>query len=508
MAQAKRFAFSESRMSRAELKVASVNGAAINFGSQALKFLMQFCYQILIARLLLPEDFGIVAMAAPLFAFAALFSDFGLTQATVQRDEINQEQLSFVFWVNVGLSAAICLAVIALAPAAGAFFREPRVVPIVVGLSATFVIGGLCAQHMALLNRQLLFAKIALVELFSFLVGSVTGLLFAWNGSGYWALVYSQIAVSLTTLLLAWCLARWVPSRPALHRQNFHLLNFGANITSFNFLNFFARNFDNILIGRYLGEMPLGIYDRAYKLLLLPLSQITTPIAKVALPSLAKTLNEPETYRRFYFRMLELIILATYPAVIFAIINSQLLIVTLLGPRWSEVSQVFSILAFGAIFAPISSSTGWLFISQDRTREMRNWGALSSTLFVASFVCGLPWGIGGVAAFYIGVGTIQGPILWWGATRRGPLSFRQLLETLWPYFVSAIMTGVLEYSLKASLPGTFVTLLISLVASYVVFLGVVMVFGSSRKGIIELAFEASVMGGRFYRKFAHGGAVP
>ena len=138
---------------------------------------------------------------------------------------------------------------------------------------------------------------------------------------------------------------------------------------------------------------------------------------------------------------------------------------------------------------------------------MRNWGALSSTLFVASFVCGLPWGISGVAAFYIGVGTIQGPILWWGATRRGPLDFRQLLETLWPYCVSAIITGVLEYSLKASLLGTFVTLLISLVASYVIFLGVVMVFSSSRKGIIELAFEASVMGGRFYRKFAHGGSV-
>jgi PST family polysaccharide transporter len=503
MVTAKRFAFSESRVSRAELKVASVNGAAINFGSQALKFLMQFCYQILIARLLLPEDFGIVAMAAPLFAFAALFSDFGLTQATVQRDEITQDQLSFIFWVNVGLSAVICLAVTALAPAAGAFFKEPQVVPIVIALSATFVFGGLCAQHMALLNRQLLFSKIALVELFSFLIGSVTGLLFAWSGSGYWALVYSQIGVSLSTLLLAWSFVRWVPSMPVLRRENLQLLNFGANITSFNFLNFFARNFDNILIGRYLGEMPLGIYDRSYKLLLLPLSQITTPIAKVALPSLARTLHEPETYRRFYFRMLELIILATYPAVIFAIVNSELLIVTLLGQRWSEVSQVFSILAFGAIFAPISSSTGWLFISQDRTKEMRNWGALSSALFVASFVCGLPWGISGVAAFYICVGTIQGPMLWWGATRRGPLTFRQLSGTLWPYFVAAIVTGVLEYSLRASLPGNFVTLLASLVASYLGFLGIVMIFGSSRKGIIELAFEACVAGGRFYRKFAH-----
>ncbi|MGT2467514.1 hypothetical protein ACVOMV_25510 [Mesorhizobium atlanticum] len=101
------------------------------------------------------------------------------------------------------------------------------------------------------------------------------------------------------------------------------------------------------------------------------------------------------------------------------------------------------------------------------------------------------------------MGTIQGPILWWGATRRGPLSFRQLLEVLWPYFVSAIMTSVVEYGLKASLPGTFMKLLLSLVASYVIFLGVVLAFSSSRKGIIELAFEASVMGGRFYRKFAH-----
>ncbi|MGT2467512.1 oligosaccharide flippase family protein [Mesorhizobium atlanticum] len=227
-------------MSRAELKVASVNGTAINFVSQALKFLMQFCYQILVARLLLPEDFGIVAMAAPLFAFAALFSDFGLTQATVQRDEIDQEQLSFVFWVNVGLSAAICLAVIVLAPVAGVFFREPRIVPIVAGLSATFVIGGLCAQHLALLNRQLLFAKIALVELVSFLAGSVTCLLFAWNGFGYWALVYSQIATALTTLLLAWWFAKWVPEQACSAKPEFPSVEFWRQHNVLQFPEFFS----------------------------------------------------------------------------------------------------------------------------------------------------------------------------------------------------------------------------------------------------------------------------
>ncbi|WP_181182988.1 lipopolysaccharide biosynthesis protein [Mesorhizobium sp. B3-2-1] len=496
----KPFSLLESKVSRADLKVASVNGAAVNFSSQVLKLVLQFCYQIIIARLLIPEDFGIVAMAAPLFAFAALFTDFGLTQATVQREEITQEQVSFIFWVNIGLSAAICLAVAALAPLAGVFFSEPRVVPIVVALSATFILSGLCAQHMALLNRHLLFFKIAVIEILSFLLGSAVGLVLAWKGFGYWSLVYNQIAISFSTLLMSWAMVRWVPSKPVLYGDGFKILNFGANITSFNVLNFFARNFDNILIGRYLGEAPLGIYDRAYKLLLLPLSQITGPISKVALPSLARTMGEPEVYRRFYFRMLELIIIGTYPAVIFAMINSQLLILTLLGPKWLEVSHVFTILAFGAIFAPISSSTGWLFISQDRTREMRNWGALSSALFVAAFICGLPWGIAGVAAFYIGVGTVQGPILWWGATRRGPLSFGQLLATLGPYFFAAVVTAFLEWMLRTWLPDNFCGLIISGVASYVGFLGVVLAFGSSRKGIVELAIEALVLSRRFYGK--------
>jgi len=496
----KTFPLLENKVARADLKVASVNGAAVNFGSQGLKLVLQFCYQIVMARLLVPEDFGIVAMAAPLFAFAALFTDFGLTQATVQREEITQEQVSFIFWVNIGLSTAICLAVSALSPLAGVFFNEPRVGPIVVALSAIFVLGGLYAQHMALLNRHLLFLKIAVIEILSFLVGSAVGLILAWKGFGYWSLVYNQIAFSLTTLLMAWAMVRWVPSKPVLHSEGFKILNFGANITSFNVLNFFARNFDNILIGRYLGEAPLGIYDRAYKLLLLPLSQITGPISKVALPSLARTVREPEIYRRFYFRMLELIIIGTYPAVIFAMINSELLISTLLGPKWLEVSHVFSILAFGAIFAPISSSTGWLFISQDRTKEMRNWGALSSTLFVAAFVCGLPWGITGVAAFYIGVGTVQGPVLWWGATRRGPLSFGQLLATLGPYFFATAVTALLEWVLRPWLPGNFYGLLLSGVASYAAFLGVVLAFGSSRRGILELAFEAFVLSRRFYGK--------
>lgn len=478
----------DTNLDRVGLKRTSVQGAAISLGSQMGKFGAQFLYQILLARMLSPNDFGLVAMAVPIIAFGHLFVDLGLSQATIQRPQITQDQLSLLFWINVAGGVLLGLITIAASPFVGVFYGEARVVAITAILGAMFLMSGLSSQHLALLNRDLSFGKLAIVDMGAFLAGSAAGLLAAFEGLGYRSLLVAAGVNSLTTLILAWSLSGWRPGRPERVEGWKDIIGFGGNLTGFSVVNYFARNLDNVLIGRFNGGDALGLYDRAYTLMLTPLSQISQPFSRVALPLLARTQCEPEVYRRAYVGMLEIILLLTYPGALFAIVTRDQLIGVVLGEQWASVAPIFGILGVGALFAPISSSTGWLFVSQDRTRQMRNWGVFSSTLFVLSFIVGLPWGPVGVATCYIGVGMVQGPVLWWAATREGPVGFRHVLGALLPHAFAGVICSAALLALQHNLPTGFLSLALLMAAGYSTFVGTLLIMPGGR-GILKAVWE-------------------
>ena len=453
----------------APLRRASANGVVINLGSQVVRLTIQLVYQVALARCLAPQDFGVVAMAWPVLAFVSLFADFGLTQATVQRQDITQAELSFIYWANGSAGLLFAVATIAVSPLVARFYGVAEAGPVTAALGALFLVNGLFSQHLALLNRRLAFARLAAVDLAGAAFGAIAGLAAASAGAGFWAIVIGQAATSVVSAPLAWVLTRWRPDAPRRIAGARRLVAFGADMTAYGFMNYFARNLDNVLIGRFLGETPLGLYDRAYKLLLLPLTQITVPVGKVALPLLARTRDQPERYRRAYLRMLEIIMALTYPGVVFAVCASHELILVALGPRWIDVAPIFAMLGLGALLAPISYSTGWLFITQERTREMRNWGFASSVGYVLSFIAGLPWGPLGVAASYIAVGALQAPVLWRLATRSGPVGLRDLIMTGAPCIAAAGVAAAETLSLQRLLPPGIVALAVMMVAAYVTF---------------------------------------
>lgn len=457
---------------RAALKRASAMGAALNLGSQFGKFAGQLLYQVALSRLLAPRDFGLVAMIGPVLAFIQLFADLGLSQATVQRPRITSGQLSLLFWTNVAASALLGLITITCAPLLGSFYGEPRVVAITAASGGIFLLSGLSGQHLALLNRRMEFGKLVMIDLGAFLLSALAGLLSAEAGLRYWAIVIAQGVNSLSTCVLAWSVSHWRPGRPDAGGDWRGLVGFGANLTGFNVANYFARNLDNVLIGRFNGGYALGLYDRAYKLMLMPLSQITTPLARVAQPLLARTLGQPAMYRKAYLYTLQLVLILTYPGVLFAVVTHEQLIRVVLGDKWAGVAPIFAILGVGALFAPIGNSTGWLFVSQNRTRELLRVGAISSVLFVSAFIVGLRWGPVGVASCYIGVGiVIQGPMVLWAATRRGPVSSRDVLGALAAHLPSIIVCCSLEVALQTLMAPRLRSLLALLGMAYVAYLG-------------------------------------
>jgi len=483
---------------QARLKKASVLGIATNLSSQGVLFVLRFAYQIAIARLLLPADFGLVALTAPVIAFVAMFADLGLSAATVQQKEIDQAQLSFLFWANVAASVLLAGVCVAIGPLVAGFYGDDRVAGVMTALGGLIFMGGWFTQHMALLNRHMRFQSIALANVLSFVVGSAAGLVSALLGASYWAIVINQAATSLTTMVFVWAATRWMPGRPGPFNKMKPLLHFGGNITGFNIVNFFSRTSANILLGRFAGEAALGLYDRAYKLVLLPFNQIAGPFGAVVVPLLSRSQGEPDFYRRAYQRMLETVLLLTYPGLVFMIVNSQDLIGLALGPRWEGVAPIFAILGMDAFVAPVSSSMGWLFVSQGRTREMRDYGVLSSIIFVACFVAGLPWGPQGVAAGYVVAGVIEISFLTRVGTRRGPLRGRDLAQSLAPFALGVGVTFAASYGLQQILPSGPMSLLLQSLCAYAVFAGTLATLPRGRRVLGHLAHQLRGLAARIH----------
>jgi O-antigen/teichoic acid export membrane protein len=261
----------------------------------------------------------------------------------------------------------------------------------------------------------------------------------AWRGAQYWALVVGRLAEALSLVLALWVNSGWRPGLPSRRAGIGSMIAFGANLTGFSLLNYLARNLDNLLIGRYWGAEQLGLYSRAYQLLLLPIRQINTPIAAVAVPALSRIATEPERYRPAYLRILEKITILTMPMVAFAMVTADWLVAVALGPRWARAAPLFAILAASAFIQPIANTVGWLFLSQDRTRDLLHWGMIGSTVTVAGILLGLPWGAQGVAASYsVTFLGLAAPLLFWLVGRKGPVVTRDFYRTATPAAVAAM----------------------------------------------------------------------
>lgn len=454
---------------KADLKGRAARGGALTVGSQGIKFFFSMAATVVLARLLTPADYGLIGMVAVVTGFVSLFKDMGLSQATVQREEINAAQVSTLFWVNVGVSTAVMFLTAALAPLVAWFYGEPRLTLITIGYASGFLAGGLTVQHEALLRRQMRFGALAALELVSLVAGLAAAVALAWRGAGYWALVANQLVLGVVYAAGVWSMCRWKPERPVRGSGVRSMLAFGGNLTGFHVVNYFGSNFDNLLVGRFWGARQLGLYAKAYQLLLLPIDQINTPVAGVSVPALARLTGEPERYRAAYMRILEKLTIITMPLAAFMVITSDWLVRLVLGPQWDETARIFMILGFGAMLLPVHNSTGWLFMTQARTREMFHWGFIDVAMKVSLIVAGLPWGATGVAFGIVARVYLQAPLLFWYVGRKGPVRAGDIYRAAAPSACAAACTLAALVGLRALIPAA--PPLIGLTASLGVTLG-------------------------------------
>lgn len=477
----------------------SLRGGVVTLAGQAAKFILNLVSTAVMARLLRPQDFGLLAMVTSIIAFAHFFKDLGLAGATVQRSQITHLQVSFLFWVNVGLSVAVALAVAALAPFIALFYHEPRLSWITLALSINFVFGGLVVQHQALLRRQMQFRELAVRDVIAMAFSVATGIVLAIFGFGYWSLVAVPIAANLANCVLVWKICHWRPSSFQRRVGARAMLAFGSNLTAANMLTYIRGNFDNILVGRVLGSLPLGIYSKAYGLLALPIGQISGPMSTVLLPGLSRLQQNASEYAKLFIRAVRIISLTTIPIVVFSFFLARDVVLVLLGRKWLPVAPVFQLLAPAALFGAIAFAPGWLCQSLGRAQRQLHYALVSSVLCVAGFLIGIRWGLLGIAVSY----SINMSVLFWAfvwyASKDSPVKVGQIVSAFLSAFVPAIIAATAVWLLRSllapAIPAAIALLVLAILFSLVFLLSAILV-PSNR----ELIFGAVMFARRKFRR--------
>ena len=461
-------------------------GALVTGGSQVVKLGCQFASVIVLSRLLSPEDFGIVAMAAPVMAFVGLFQDLGLMQATVQKKGITHAEVNALFWLNLAVSALLAGLLVLISPLVARFYGDPRAGVLVAAMSVQLVFHGAGGQHHALVNRRMEFGRLAILDSIGAVLGLAVSIAWALVDPSFWALYAGSIVMALYGSIGGWVLSRWRPGLPRWTAGVGGLVGFGAGVTGFNFANFFSRNLDNILIGRYRGNEELGLYDRAYKLLLFPLQQVTNPLSKVMVPALSRMTDEPDRYRHAYLRVAPILLLVTLPGVAFAIAMADVLVPFALGQQWAGSAIIFQALGFAGLLQPLNNPSGWLFISQGRSSDFLRWGIIVAVTSVAAFVIGLPYGAFGVALAYAVSEYLRTPLLWLYIGRRGPVRAADVLRVAFPFVAGAHLALGVLWAIRPHLPeAPLPALVLGSVLSYLLVAGFAALFEPGRRTLDE-----------------------
>ena len=412
----------------------TARGGVVTIVSHGLKFALSIVATAILARLLTPQDYGLIGMVAVFTGFVAMFKDLGLSLATVQRAEISYDQISTLFWVNITISTAVTLLMFLLAPLIGWFYGEPRLILITMVTAIGFLFGGLAVQHEALLKRQMRFYALSVVAFTSMMIGYVVGIFFAWRGARYWSLVFSQLALLASNTIGVWLVCHWRPGRPKRNTGVRSMLSFGGNVTGYALINYISKNCDNLIVGRAFGAQLLGLYAKATQLLSLPTDQINEPLATVTIPALSRLADSPERYRQAYLRIMEKVIMVTMPAVMLMLATADWLVLIILGPQWGYTAKIFIFMGVAGLFQPVAATGGWLLVSQGRVRDMLRWSMINAPISILSLLAGLPWGAVGVAAsFSLGRILIANPLLYWFVGRSGPVKMSDFYRLLAPF---------------------------------------------------------------------------
>jgi O-antigen/teichoic acid export membrane protein len=438
--------FFETETIKADLKSRSIRGGAFMAVSGGVNFVLAIATTSILARILVPADFGLLGMVFALTAIAEKFKDIGLGRATVQKKEVTHSEVSNLFWLNAAVGLGISLSIFALSGVIARFYHEQRLTHIAMALSTTFLLGGVIIQHQALLNRRMRFLATGTIDISALTLSNGLAIVLALKGFGYWSLVYREIARCSFIAIGTFIACPWVPAFPDRKNNVSQQMKFGRNLTLFNIVTYFTSSVDQILLGRFGGAGALGIYRQAFQLVMAPMNQLTSPIHSVSEPLFSALQDDAPKYRRGFRKTVSTLSLITMPIAAGIFVCSQQIVLLLLGSRWSGAVSIVRILAIAAFIRPSITAIGFVMVTCGKTGRLATMGIVDSIALATAVSVGVMWGARGVAIGHVAATyTVFLPFVWW-ALKDTPVDIGVWLRAIArPAFCSALMVAILYF---------------------------------------------------------------
>jgi len=376
------------------------SGVKWNSVSQFVKVLIQLVGILVLTKILSPDDYGLMALASAVTVFANLIRDMGTGAAIIQSEKITDEVVVSIFWLNVLIGTFLSGIVFCFAPFLSSLMRNDDLVVVLQALSPVFIFSSLGVLGKSLLERELRFKTVSIIEITASILGLLVALFLAAKGFRVFSLVWmSLVNVSISAIFYLIFLDGRGFGVPALKNLK-SVFSFSRDVFFFNVVNYFHRNSDTFVIGRYLGGQDLGVYNIAYKIFLFPLQNVTFVITRSMFPVYSRYQNDLKALSAHYLATVRIIALITGLFMVVMILLKKEIVFIMLGPEWYQVADVLGWLAPVGLIQSIVSTSGAVFTSVGRANILRNMGFIGVPFFVLSFIIGLRWGISGVAASY------------------------------------------------------------------------------------------------------------
>ncbi len=465
-----------------------------NWGRQAIASIVFF----LLARLLTPDTFGLIALAGVFLAFIGIFIDQGFSTAIVQRQELEPEHLDTAFWINIGIGLLMTIFGILSASFVASLFSQPQLTPIIRWLSLTFVFSSFSRIQQAILERQLNFKSLAIRSLIAVIAGGLVGVTMAFIGFGVWSLVGQQLVNAIVQVLVLWWVSDWRPGFNFSKKHFQELFSFGINIMGGSLVSFFSRRSDDFLIGYFLGPVALGYYSVAYRLLLIATELLSGIISQVATPTFSRLQQEPEKARRAFYQATQLTSFIAFPAFLSMAVLTPELVEVLFGKQWLPSIPVMQILALiGILHAVFTFKVGIITAMGKPSWNLRI-GLINTIIQVISFFVVVRWGIVAVAAAYVISSYLLSFLRLWAVYKLIKIDlsvyFRQYIAPLAGSLAIIIVISGVKYFLT-NLISVYVLLAICILFAVVIYLAVIFliepVLLKKVNGLVRLALPTA-----------------
>ena len=437
------------------LKHKIISGVKWNTVGKISNQILNFVLSVILMRLLLPSDYGLLAMAMVFIGFATIFSEFGFSSALIQNQNINNSHKSSIFWLNIVIGSIFTFLIFILADKFASFYEIEKLTLLIKYLSFSFIISSFSIVPSALLQKEMNYSALNKIDVSLVILSGSVSVYLAFNGWGVMSLVFQYLTTQLLRIPLVFLASKWYPQLIFSKDSIKELFSYSAYLSGFNIINYWARKSDDLLIGKFMGADSLGIYSRAYSLMLLPISQVISLISNVMFPAMSLIQYDKERVKSIFLRVIQILAFITFPIMIGLIATADNFVLGIFGKKWSEVIPIIQILAFVGVIQTLSNPVGWIYTSQGKTKLMFWWGVFGSGSVIVAIIIGVVIGsIYSVAIAYLIVSIlliypvirISGKII--------NMKFTEVVKKVFPVLITSLIMSAVIYFAGLILPAS------------------------------------------------------